>query len=162
MSDEALFTSGGNLYATFDAVSLTTLGVVDSPELYQIDPATGVATVVGPTAVGLDAAVQVDGTVYGFAFGYAGSNTVLSLNVANGDTTFVTDYVTSPVPGGVNAFDIEGAAAAPEPASFTLVGIGMAAALVLRRRKAAQEPRLLSSGLHIRSCSRAYDSRKPH
>jgi hypothetical protein len=61
VSDETLFTADGNLYATFDGVSLTTLAVVDSPELYQINPATGVATPVGSTALGLDAAVQVNG-----------------------------------------------------------------------------------------------------
>ena len=135
VSDETLFTANGNLYATFDGVDLTTLAVVDSPELYQIDPATGVATLVGPTALGIDAAVQVNGTVYGLAPGYAGSNTVLSLNPANGDTTFLTDYVTSPVPGGPNAYDIVGAAATPEPASFALVGTGIGLIFLSIRRK---------------------------
>jgi hypothetical protein len=135
VSDEALFTVGGKLYATFDGVDLTTFAVVDSPELYQINPVTGVATLVGPTTLGIDAAVQINGTVYGLDFGYAGSNTVLSLNVANGNTTFLNDYVTSPVAGGVNAFDILGASPAPEPASFALVVIGIAAVLVSRRRK---------------------------
>jgi hypothetical protein len=137
ISDETLFTANGNLYATFDGINLTTLAVVDSPEFYQINPATGVATLVGPTALGLDAAVQVNGTVYGLAFGYAGSNTVLSLNLANGNTTFLNDYVSSPAPGGGNSFDIQGASPTPEPDSLTLVGIGIAAAAVLisRRRK---------------------------
>ncbi len=128
VNDETLFTDGGKLYATFDGINLTTLALVDSPELYQINPATGVATLVGPTALGLDAAVFVNGTVYGFAYGYTGSNTVLSLNPANGSTAFVTDY--SP-----NAFDITGAAATPEPTSVALVGLGIAAVLVSRRRK---------------------------
>jgi hypothetical protein len=135
VSDEALFTDGGKLYATFDGINLATSGVVDSPELYQINPATGVATRVGPTALGLDAAVQLDGTVYGFAFGYSGSNTVLSLNVANGNTTFLNDYVSSPVAGGVNSFDIGGAAPVPEPASLALVGFGIAAVLVAGWRR---------------------------
>jgi hypothetical protein len=136
VSDETLFTANGKLYATFDGVNLTTLALVDSPELYQINPATGVATLVGPTAMGLDAVVPVNGTVYGLDFGYyAGPNTVLSLNLANGNTTFLNDYVSSPVPGGVNSFDIEGASPTPEPASFTLLGIGIAAVLVSRRRK---------------------------
>jgi hypothetical protein len=130
VSDEALFTDGGKLFATFDGINLATSGVLDSPELYRINPATGVATRVGPTALGLDAAVQVDGTVYGFAFGYAGPNTVLSLNVSNGDTTFLNDYVSSPVAGGGNSFDIGGAIATPEPASLGLLAIGMAAVLV--------------------------------
>jgi hypothetical protein len=135
VSDETLFTSGGKLFATFDGINLTTSGVVDSPELYQINPATGVATLVGSTALGLDAAVQVDGTVYGFAFGYAGSNTVLSLSVANGSTTFLSDYVSSPVPGGVNSYDILGAIPTPEPAPISLLAIGVAAVLFVRWRR---------------------------
>ena len=130
VSDETLFTANGSLYATFDGVDLANnLAAVDSPALYQINPATGVATPVVPTALGLDAAMQVNGALYGLAFGYyAGSNTVLSLNVANGNTTFLNDYVSSPVAGGLNAFNITGAAPTPEPASFALVGIGIALA----------------------------------
>jgi hypothetical protein len=141
VSDETLFADGGKLFATFDGINLATSGVVDSPELYQINPATGVATLVGPTALGLDAAVQVNGTAYGFAFGYSGSNTVLSLNVANGNTTFLNDYVSSPVAGGLNSFDIEGATPTPEPTSFALVGIGIAAVLVARRRRSYGQQR---------------------
>ena len=137
ISDETLFTDNGKLYATFDGVDLTTLAVVDSPELYQINPGTGVATPIGPTALGLDAVVQVNGNVYGLAFGYAGSNTVLSLNVANGDTTFLNDYVSAPGANG-NSYDIQGAyAPTPEPASFTMVGIGIGLVVVSIRRKRA-------------------------
>jgi len=139
VSDETLFTANGELYATFDGIDLTNLAVVNLPELYQINPATGLATEVGPTALGLDATVQVNGTVYGLAFGYAGSNTVLSLDLANGNTTFLDDYVSSPVPGGGNSFDIQGAAPTPEPASFMLICGGLLVAvgsrkLVPRRR----------------------------
>jgi hypothetical protein len=135
VSDETLFAAGGNLYATFDGINLITSALVNSPELYQINPTTGVATPIGPTTLGLDAAVQLNGTVYGFAVGYSGSNTVVSLNLANGNTTFVTDYVTAPVAGGANAFDIEGASPTPEPASFTLIGIGTGLVLACGRRK---------------------------
>ena len=135
VSDEALFTANGKLYATFDGVDLTTLGLVDSPELYEINPVTGVATPLGPTAVGLDAAVQVNGTEYGFAFGYSASNAVLSLNLANGNTSFLNDYVSLPVVGGVNSFDIVGASPTPEPASLALAGVGIAAVLVATRRR---------------------------
>jgi hypothetical protein len=135
VSDLALFTAGGDLYATFDGVDLVTSAVVDSPELYRINPVTGVADPVGPTALGIDAVVQVGSTVYGLTFGYGGSNEVLSLNVANGDTTFLNDYVSAPVAGGVNSFDVEGASPTPEPASFALAGFGIAAVLFSRRRK---------------------------
>jgi hypothetical protein len=135
VSDETLFTANGKLYATFDGVNLMDSTLVDSPELYQINPVTGVATIVGATALGLQAAVQLNGTVYGLDFNPMGQNAVLSLNVANGNTTFLNNFASSPVAGGVNAFAVTGAAATPEPASFTLVGIGIAAFLVSRRRK---------------------------
>ena len=99
IGDEAIFAAGGNLYITFDAFNAVTSAVVDAPELYQINPKTGVATLIGPTAFGIDAAVQVNGTVLGFT----SANTVLSLNLANGNTTFVTNYDAS-------AMDITGAA----------------------------------------------------
>ncbi len=124
IGDEALFAAGGKLYVTFDAFNAITNAVVDAPELYQIDPTTGAATLIGPTAFGIDAALQVNGTVYGFT----AANTVLSLNVANGSTTFVTNY-------DPNALDITGAAPTPEPASFGLAAIGIAAILVAKRRR---------------------------
>jgi hypothetical protein len=70
-----------NCLQLFDGVNLVTSAVVDSPELYQINPATGVATPVGPTALGLDAVAFENGSLYGFAFGYGGPNPVLSLNL---------------------------------------------------------------------------------
>ena len=135
VSDETLFAANGKLYATFDGVNLMDSTLVDPPELYRINPVTGVATLVGPTALGLDAAVQINGTVYGFDFNPAGPNAVLSLNLANGNTTFLNNYASSPVAGGVNAFAVTGVSPTPEPASFTLVGIGIATVLVLKRRK---------------------------
>ena len=53
---------------------------------------------------------------------------VLALNLANGGTSFVSNF--DPAIG-----DIDGAAPTPEPASIMLVGIGVAAAAVVRRRK---------------------------
>ena len=97
---------------------------MDAPQLYQINPTTGVATLIGPTAIGIDAAVQVNGSVLGFT----SANTVLSLNLANVNTTFVTNYDAS-------ALDITGATTTPEPASFGLAAIGIAAVLVARRRR---------------------------
>jgi hypothetical protein len=69
IADEALFSAYGNLYATFDGFNFITNAVVDDPELYRINPITGTATLIGPTAFGIDAALQVGGTVYGFTVG---------------------------------------------------------------------------------------------
>jgi outer membrane protein assembly factor BamB len=125
IADEAIFAADGKLYITFDGFNFITNAVVDAPELYRINPTTGAATLIGPTAFGLDAALEVNGTVYGFT----AANTVLSLNLANGGTTFVTNYDS-------NAVDILGAAqTTPEPASFGLVGIGIAILVAGRRRR---------------------------
>jgi hypothetical protein len=118
--------AGGNLYISFDAFNAVTNAVVNAPELYQINTSTAAATLVGPTAFGIDAAVQVDGTVYAFT----AANTVLSLNPADGSNAFVTNYDAS-------ALDITGAAPTPEPASFGLVAIGIAGAIVARWRRLA-------------------------
>ena len=65
--EEALFGAGGKLYATFDAFvfDLTTLSPVSVavvPKLYEIDPSTGVATVVGPTDLAIGAVIGANGT----------------------------------------------------------------------------------------------------
>jgi hypothetical protein len=129
--EEALFGAGGKLYATFDAFvfDLTTSSVATiavAPALYEIDPSTGLATVVGPTDLAVGAVVGVNGTHY--AFNLLTSQTS-SLDLASGNTSFVSD--TDPTAG-----IIRGAAAAiPEPASIALTGVGIAATLVWRRRK---------------------------
>jgi hypothetical protein len=135
VSDETLFAANGKLYATFDGINLMDSSLVDAPELYQINPVTGVATMVGPTALGLQAAVQINGTVFGLDFNPTGTNTVLSLNLTNGNTTFLNNYASSPVAGGVNAFAVTGVSSTPEPASLALAGIGMAGLVAWGRRR---------------------------
>jgi hypothetical protein len=56
--------------------------------IYQIDPATGHATMVAPTETPLSATVNVNDTIYGFN-GLTGQ--VVVLDVTNGHTTLVTD-----------------------------------------------------------------------
>jgi hypothetical protein len=128
--DESLFSVGGDLYATFDTIKVnsSTFAVtpVISPDLYQIDPLTGQATVIAPTTLGLGAVANVNGTLY--AFGNSTSQ-VLTLNLTNGKTTVVTNF--DPAAG-----IIAGAVAvAPEPASAALAGVGIIAAALLFRRR---------------------------
>jgi hypothetical protein len=127
--DETLFAAGGKLYATFDAITIDfssfTIMPVIPAALYQINPSTGIATLVAPTALNLSAAVNVNGTIYAFN---AAANQVVTLDLANGKTDFVSDL--DPAAGLVG-----GASPAPEPASITLAGIGIAAIVIGRRRR---------------------------
>jgi len=126
VSDLSMFTYGGNLYETFDGINLVTMALVDAPELYQINTTTGVATAVDPTTFGLGAAAWANGTLY--AFDSAASNTVVSLNPANGNTAFIAN-------DNLNGFDVVGATATPEPGSLALACGGIATIVLLRRRR---------------------------
>jgi outer membrane protein assembly factor BamB len=131
--DEALFAADGKLFATFDtgAVDILTSNPMLTPvidaKLYEIDPATGVATLIGPTAFGLGAAVEVNGTTYAFN---APLGEVDALDLATGKTTFVSNL--DPAAG-----IITGAAPTPEPASIALAAIGIIGFAVCRRRRHA-------------------------
>jgi hypothetical protein len=134
--DESLFSAGGNLYATFDAITINpspfTVTPVISPDLYQINPSTGLATLIAPTALTIGAAVDFNGTVYAFN-NIAGQ--VATLNLANGNTTAVSNF---PPDGGL----LVGGASpdTPEPTSITLAFIGIAAILACRRLSAGFDP----------------------
>jgi hypothetical protein len=132
---EALFSANGTLYATFDTGTLNPeLGVVTptmANHLYQIDPTTGKATLIAPTAFALDTVVGSNGTFYAFK---NDTSQIVTLNLANGSTTLVTDW--DPAAGLVF-----GASPVPEPVSMTLAGLGMAALSLgrgLRRRAERQ------------------------
>lgn len=120
--DESLWGSGGKLYATFDAElfdlnSYTVVKVVIAPELYQIDPSTAAATVVGATDLGIGGVVDMDGTSYAFN---DDTSQITSLDLSSGKTTFVSSFD----PG---AGVIQGAATVtPEPGSITLAAIALA------------------------------------
>ena len=88
--EASLFAANGKLYATFDTNRLDpvsgqiTFGIPNN--LYQIDPNTGVATVVGPTAQATTSVAQVNGTSYAFN---VGTGQLLTLDLANGNISFV-------------------------------------------------------------------------
>lgn len=147
-ADEAIWQSGGKLYATYDAwvfnpASSTISGVVVAPELYQINPTTGLATVVGPTALGIGGVVDVNGTNYAFD---DITNQILALDLANGSTSVAGTFSSS---AGV----IQGAATVPEPGSFISMGAALLilGACVRGRRVAdpmdefARQPRVTSA-----------------
>jgi len=118
--DETLFGANGNVYATFDFFTvdfdtMATTFLVD-PDLWQIDPTTGKATLIAPIDPFLGAITNVNGTTYAFN---DSTGQLFTLNLANGQTTFVSDF--DPAAG-----IITGAAATPEPASFMLTALGMA------------------------------------
>jgi hypothetical protein len=119
-----LFSANGTLYATWDSFNATTLALVDDPELYRINPITGVATEVGPTARQIDAAIAIGGVNYAFT----ATNQVLSLNLPNGDISLVTNYDTA-------AFFITGAASTPEPSSLMLLAMGITTIAISRWRR---------------------------
>jgi hypothetical protein len=131
--DETIFGAPRGLYMTFDSFefnlnTFTNGSVVVAPELYRINTSTGVATPIGPTDLGIGAVVGVNGTYYAFD---DITSQIESLNLANGNTTFVSDF--DPAAGV-----IQGAAATPEPTSMALVGIGLVAITTWRRR--ARQP----------------------
>jgi len=136
--DETLFGVGTNLYATFDAITINpspfTVTPVISPELYQINTSTGVATLIAATTLTLGATVDLNGTIYSFE---NMTSQVVTLNLANGNTSAVSDF-------DPNAGLIGGAAPTPEPASVGLVGIGVAA--VAFYKKYFRSNALLSKG----------------
>jgi hypothetical protein len=149
--DETLFGTGAKLYATFDAGTFNPVSGKENslvaPALYQIDPSTAMATLVAPTVKDIAAAVVVNGTVYAFDFPSVSSQ-VLTLNVANGRTTLVTNF--DPAAG-----IIDGAAFVPEPASIELVGLGVTAVLVCLRRRRARAAE--SSSTPVTTCDVSAD-----
>jgi hypothetical protein len=131
--NETLFGAGGKLYATFDAdtfdPSVPMITPVIASNLYQIDPATGATTVVAPTTLLMTASLDLNGSVYALIGNAEALTHVVTLDLANGHTSFVSNV--DPTAGL-----IFGAAPVPEPTSVALTVIGIAGiALCIRRKR---------------------------
>jgi len=120
--DEAIFGHEGKLYITFDAFVFdpntgARQSVITPESLYEVDPSTAKAILVGPTDPGIGAVANVNGTLYAFNDLDSG---IYMLDAGTGKTTF-TGVHFDPAAGV-----IQGAwAATPEPGSIALVGIGI-------------------------------------
>jgi len=118
--DETLFAANGNLYATFDffTVDFSTLTstFLVNPDLWQIDPTTGKATLIAPIDPYLGAVTEVNGTTYAFN---DSAGQLFKLDLTNGQTTYVSDF--DPAAGIVT-----GTVATPEPSSIILAATGIA------------------------------------
>jgi hypothetical protein len=132
--NEALFSVGGKLYATMDAdifdPGVPVISPVIDAGLYEIDPNSGVATLVSPTELLITSALDINGTVYGFAGNAEAQSHSLTLDVASGTTTFITNV--DPAAGL-----IFGAAPVPEPTSLLLAAFGIAAVTFWKLRRAS-------------------------
>jgi PEP-CTERM motif len=135
LCDEALFGYNGNLYATYDAFEVGSDGytnpVTVNPALWQIDPATGVATFISSADLHILALTEISGELMGFQ-GFPSSTNPLpnplieavSFDPTTGHTSEIVSLGTDIAPISGVAPDI---APTPEPASLALLGTSLAA-----------------------------------
>ena len=99
-------------------------GIDANPELCGLPTATGAATLIGGTDLSIGGVAGVNGIYYAFN---NINNQVTSLNLANGQTSFVSNF--DPAAG-----PIFGAATTPEPSSIWFVCLGIAGLAISKRR----------------------------
>ncbi len=129
--DQALFSHAGKLYASYDVFRLgadgySTVFTIE-PKLYVIDTATGFGSLVSSTSPQILAAADVGGVVYSFqgafnaAHPFMGDVSASTLNIASGNTAYLTAVNSSAIFGAVAI------PAVPEPTSIALWCLGLAA-----------------------------------
>ncbi len=144
LQDQALFSHGGNLYATYDVFRLGadgfTTGFTIEPKLYQLDTTTGFATLLSSTAPQILAATDVGGVAYAFqgtfnaSQPFMGNVSASTLNIVTGNAAFLFNVDSSPIFGAVAV------QAVPEPASTALWCFGLAMLAFTVRVRAQQKP----------------------
>ncbi len=93
-ADEAIWGAGGKLYATYDAfvfnpTSSKIVKVVVAPELYGINPLTGLATAIGHTDLGIGGVADVNGKAYAFN---DITLQITSIDLSSGKTSSVSSF----------------------------------------------------------------------
>jgi hypothetical protein len=128
--DEAIWGSGGKLYLTFDAFvfnpnTATVVKEVVAPKLYEIDPGSGLAQVIGPTDLGIGGATDVNGSSYALD---DLTNQILSIDLLTGGASVAGSFDTA---AGV----VNGVTATPEPSTIAFAIAGAIAICAMRRRR---------------------------
>lgn len=132
---DSLTGSGSSLYFTL-GLWLTTPGDILSDTLYQVDPATAAATVIGTTnQEDIAGSALIGGTLYAFTGSFAPQpHKIVTLDPTNGAATFQAD-VAPGIASLYGAVDTTSATTStPEPGTISLAGLAFAMLWGIRRR----------------------------